>query len=95
MPFISFYTPCLGMKMQYLSKPLELSPQSEFSDDEIKEVKTKKAMELRADPKKKQSYKRLLEHYNINLKSNNDSYKYHESVIKKSQSILPTLKLQN
>ena len=56
--------------MQYLSKPLELSSQSEFSDDEIKEVKTMKSMELQADTKNRQSYKRLLDHYNINLKSN-------------------------
>ena len=42
------------MKMQYLDKPLKLSPQSEyFSDNEIKEVKSIKAMKLQADPKKK------------------------------------------
>ena len=30
-----------------------------FSDDEIKELKTMKAMELQADPKNRQSYKRF------------------------------------
>ena len=29
-----------------------------------------KSMELQADAKNRQSYKRLLDHYNINLKSN-------------------------
>ena len=47
-------------------------------------------MELQVDPKNRQSYKRLLDHYNINLKSNEDIYKYYKSVNRKSQSILPT-----
>ena len=52
MLFISYYTPCLEMKMQYLSKPLELSPQSKyFSDNKIKEVKSIKVMKFQADPK--------------------------------------------
>ena len=52
MSFISYYISCLGIKMQYLNKPLELSPKSEsFSDDEIKNVKTMKAMELQDDQK--------------------------------------------
>ena len=49
-----------------------------------------KAMELQSDPKNRQSYKRLFENYNINLKSNDDIYKYRKSDIKKSQSIPPT-----
>ena len=93
MQFIRYYTQCLGIKMQYLSKPLELSPQSEsLSDDEIKEEKTMKAMELQADLKSRQSYKRLLDHYNINLKSNDDIYAYYESAITKSQSIHQSFK---
>ena len=90
MSFISNYTPRKEIKKQYLSKPQELSPQSEsFSDHEIKEVKTRRIMELQADPKNRQSYKRLLEHSNINLKSNDDIYEYYESAIRKSQGIQP------
>ena len=59
-----------------------------FSDDEIKEVNTMKAMELQADPKNRQGYKRLLEYYNVNLKFNDDIYEYYESAIRKSQSII-------
>ena len=80
------------MKMQYLDKPLKLSPKSEyFSDNEIKEVKSIKAMKLQADPKNKKNYKRLIEHYNINLKSNDYIYKYYISAIRKSKNTLPTL----
>ena len=49
-----------------------------------------KAMKLQANPKNLQSYKRLLDQYNINLKSNDNIYKYYKSNIKKSQNILPT-----
>ena len=52
MSFISYHTSCLGMKMQYLNKQLELSLQSEhFSDNGIREVNTIKAIELQANPK--------------------------------------------
>ena len=52
MSFISYYTSCLGMKMQYLNKPLELLPQSEyFSDNGIRVVNSIKDMKLQAGPK--------------------------------------------
>ena len=58
MPFISYYTPCLQMKMQYLNKQLELSLQSEdFSDNGIREVNSIKAIKLQADSKNIKSYK--------------------------------------
>ena len=47
-------------------------------------------MKIQDDPKK-QSYIGLLEHYNINLKSNDYNYRYYESAIRKSQNTLPTL----
>ena len=40
--------------------------------------------------KGRQSYKRLLEHYNINLKSNDYNYRYYESAIRKCQNKQPT-----
>ena len=43
-------------------------------------------MKLQVDHKSRQSYKRLLEHFNINLKSNDYINKYYESAIKKSQN---------
>ena len=80
------------MKIQYLNKPLELSPQNKYlSNNEIKEVKPIKAMKLQADPKNRKSYIRLLEHYNINLKSIDYIYNYYESAIRKSKNRLPTL----
>ena len=46
------------MKMQYLNKPLELLPQSEYlSDNEIREVNSIKDMKLQADPISRKSYK--------------------------------------
>ena len=56
-------------------------------------MKIMKAMKLQVDPKNRQSYKRLLEHYNINLKSNDDIYGYYESAIRKSRGILPTFQM--
>ena len=38
-------------------------------------------MKLQVDPKSRKSYKKLLEHYNINLKSNDYKYRYYESAI--------------
>ena len=56
MSFISYDTLWLRIKMQYLT--LELSPQSKyFSDNEIKEVKSIKAMKFQADPKKRKTIK--------------------------------------
>ena len=58
MSFISYYIPCLQMKMQYLNKQLELSLQSEhFSDNGIREVNSIKAIKLQADSKNIKSYK--------------------------------------
>ena len=46
------------MKIQSLNKPLILSPQSKyFSDNEIKEVKSIKAIKLHADPKNRKTIK--------------------------------------
>ena len=45
-----------------------------------------KAIELQDDPKNRQSYKRLIEYYNINLKSNDDIYGYYEFAIRKTKT---------
>ena len=75
--------------MKYLNKQLELSLQSEyFSDNEIREINSIKAMKLQVDSKSRKSDKRLLEHYYINLKSNDYIYKYYQSFIKKKQTTL-------
>ena len=55
-------------------------------------MKPIKAIKLQADHKNRQRYKSLLEYENVNLKSNDDIYKFYKSNIKKSQSILPTFR---
>ena len=59
MSFISCYTPCLGMKIQFLNKPSILSnEQSSVHHDEEKEVVDKKK-ESQAIPMNNQSYRIL------------------------------------
>ena len=56
MQFISYYTQCLEMKMQYLNKPLELLSQNEyFLDNGIREVNSIKDMKLQAYIKNRKS----------------------------------------